>query len=220
MKVTLIICAALGLAGCAGEARAQAPAKPDFLYSNRFSVLFGLIQPVALSGGNVEVNYFTRRLSFDYSHGVSLDIPAVGDFKDNQLALHLPYSTGFGVGYRFSSFFDVRFEPKLHSWEVYAEGRDQVAGNRLAAFKTVTLGLGAYYRYMPFKNSDSKLLQGLTASTVIRYWQNVGSTQSSGEFGYVSEKTGKKELLQVPNIGITNTPIIVNVAVGYTFGGR
>ena len=69
-------------------------------------------------------------------------------------------------------------------------------------------------------NSNSKLLQGLTTSTNVRYWQNVGSTQSGDEFGFMGEKTGKKELLQVPNIGIANTPIIVNVAVGYTFGGR
>ena len=215
-----MICAALALAGSARAGLAQAIAKPDLLYSNRFSLLFGLIQPVALKGFNVEANYFTRRLSFDYSHGTSLNPPVVGDFKDNQLALYLPYSTGFGVGYRFSSFFDVRFEPKLHSWEVYAEGRDQVAGNRLAAFKTFTLGIGAYYRYMPFKNSNSKLLQGLTTSTSVRYWQNVGSTQSSDEFGFMSEKTGKKEVLKVPNIGIANTPLILNVAVGYTFGGR
>jgi hypothetical protein len=219
MKIKFLILV-LGVLLYATGAQAQATARPDLLYSNRFSLLFGLLQPVALKGYNVEVNYFTKRLSFDYSHGVSLDPPTVGDFKDNKLALHLPYSTGFGVGYRFSSFFDVRFEPKLHSWEVYAEGKDQVDGNRLAAFKTFTLGIGAYYRYMPFKNSDSKVLQGLTASSSVRYWQNVGSTQSSDEFSYFSEKTGKKELLKVPNIGVANTPIIINIGVGYTFGGK
>lgn len=220
MRIKIVVCAVLGLIGSGGQVGAQAPARPDLLYSNRFSLLFGLIQPVALGGFNVEANYFTKRLSFDYSHGVSLDIPVVGAFKDGQLALHLPYSTGFGVGYRFSSFFDVRFEPKLHRWEVYAEGRDQVGGNRLAAFNTYTLGIGAYYRYMPFKNSDSKLLQGLTTSSSVRYWRNVGSTQSGDEFSFANGKTGKAEQLKVPNIGFANTPLILNVAVGYTFGGR
>lgn len=210
------ICATLGVR----TAQAQRESRPDLLYSNRFSLLFGMLQPVALGGGNVEVNYFTKRLSFDYSHGFSLDPPVVGAFKDNKLALHLPYSTGFGIGYRLSSFFDVRFEPKLHSWEVYAEGKEQVAANRLAAFKTITLGIGAYYRYMPFKNSDSQALQGLTTSASVRYWQNVGSTPSNDEFQYASEKTGKNERLKVPNIGIANSPLILNIAVGYTFGGK
>ena len=90
-------------------------AQKELLYSNRFSILAGLIQPTALKGGNVELNYFTKRVSLDYSHGFSLNPPVVGDFKTQNVVLHLPISTGFGVGYRFNSFFDVRFEPKLHS---------------------------------------------------------------------------------------------------------
>lgn len=194
--------------------------KPELFYSNRFSILFGLLQPLALKGGNVEVNYSTKRMSFDYSHGFSLDPPVVGAFKDNKLALHIPYTTGFGVGYRFSSFFDVRFEPKLHSWEVYADNAEQVAKNRVAAFQTFTLGLGAYYRYMPFKNSTSVALQGITTNVSVRYWQNVGSSLSNDEFTYANPTTGKKETLKAPNIGLANTPLIVNFAIGYTFGGK
>ena len=194
--------------------------KPELFYSNRFSILFGLLQPLVLKGGNVEVNYSTKRMSFDCSHGFSLDPPVVGAFKDNKLALHIPYTTGFGVGYRFSSFFDVRFEPKLHSWEVYADNAEQVAKNRVAAFQTFTLGLGAYYRYMPFKNSTSVALQGITTNVSVRYWQNVGSSLSNDEFTYANPTTGKKETLKAPNIGLANTPLIVNFAIGYTFGGK
>jgi hypothetical protein len=199
---------------------AQTKPKQELLYSNRFSLLFGLIQPFALKGGNVELNYFTKRMSFDYSHGFSLDPPVVGVFKNNKLALHLPYSTGFGVGYRFSSFFDVRFEPKLHSWEVYADTKEQIATNRIAAFRTFTLGLGAYYRYMPFRNSTSQALQGITTNVSVRYWQNVGTTLSNDEFTYADPATGKKETIKAPNIGLANTPLIVNFAIGYTFGGK
>ena len=102
--------------------------KKDFLYSNRVSVLAGLIQPLVLKGGNIEVTYFTKRMSFDYSHGFLLSLSGatmVGDAKDQKLAYHLPYSTGFGIGYRFTSFFDVRVEPKIHSWEVYYDGETQ-----------------------------------------------------------------------------------------------
>ncbi|MBO0930998.1 hypothetical protein [Fibrella aquatilis] len=202
------------------SAVAQNAPRPSLLYSNRFSLLFGLQQPLVLGGGNVEINYFTKRMSFDYSHGFSLDIPVAGAFKDNRLALHLPYTTGFGIGYRFTSFFDVRFEPKLHSWEVYADNAEQSLANRIASFRTVTLGIGAYYRYMPFKNSTSPVLQGITTSSSLRWWQNVSSSQANDTFSYTNKATGKTEQLAVPNIGIANTPLIVNIAVGYTFGGK
>ena len=216
-KLVIAICAfAISTNAIAQTTRTR----QNLLYSNRFSLLFGLQQPLILGGGNVEINYFTKRMSFDYSHGFSLDLPVAGAFKDNRLALHLPYTTGFGVGYRFTSFFDVRFEPKLHSWEVYADGVDQSSANRISAFRTVTLGVGAYYRYMPFRNSPSPFLQGITTSSSIRYWQNVGSSQPDNTFSCTNKATGKTEVLKVPNIGIANTPLIVNIAVGYTFGGK
>ncbi len=197
-----------------------AQAKKELLYSNRFSILAGMIQPTLLKGGNIELNYFSKRMSFDYSHGFSLDPPVVGAFKNQNVVLHLPYSTGFGIGYRFTSFFDVRFEPKLHSWEVYQKGVVQNELNRINKFKTFSLGLGAYYRYMPFKNSENKFLQGITTSSSIRYWQNVGSTLSKDEFSYFNKTTNKTETLKAPNIGFANTPIIINVGIGYTFGGK
>jgi hypothetical protein len=189
-------------------------------YSNKFSILFGTIQPTALNGFNVELNYTTKRMIFDYSHGISLDPPTVGDFKTQKIALHIPTSTGFGIGYRISSFFDLRFEPKLHSWEFYNEGDIQNSNTIMTDFKTFTLGLGAYYRYMPFKASKSKALQGLTTSTSLRYWQNVGSTLRNDQYAYVNKLTNKSETLRAPNIGIANSPIIFNIAIGYTFGGK
>ena len=199
---------------------AQSAQKTELLYSNRFSILAGLIQPTALKGGNIEFNYFTKRVSFDYSHGFSLDPPVVGDFKTQNVVLHLPFSTGFGVGYRFNSFFDVRFEPKLHSWEVYHKDDAQTVSNKIKDFKTITFGFGAYYRYFPFKNSSNTFLQGITTSSSIRYWQNFGTTLRNDEFTYTNKISKKIETLKAPNIGLANSPIIINIAVGYTFGGK
>ena len=199
---------------------AQTKPKKDFLNSNKVSILFGLLQSIATDGFNIEFNYTTKRMIFDYSHGVSLDPPVVGDFKTQNVVLHIPTSTGFGIGYRFTQFFDVRFEPKLHSWEVYNKGDVQNEGNKIKDFKTFTLGIGAYYRYMPFKNSENKFLQGITTSTSIRYWQNVGTTLRNDEFSYLNKTTNKTETLKVPNIGIANSPIIFNIGIGYTFGGK
>ncbi len=202
------------------SAFAQTKNKKEFLYSNKFSLLFGMLQPTVAKGFNVEVNYTTKRLIFDYSHGISLDPPTAGDFKTQKIALHIPVTTGFGIGYRFSSFFDVRFEPKLHSWEIYNEGETQNSNTKIKEFKTFTLGFGAYYRYMPFKNSNSKFLQGITTSTSIRYWQNVGTTLRNDEFSYLSRTTNRTETLKAPNIGIANSPVIFNIAIGYTLGGK
>lgn len=205
---------------CASNSIAQSAKNNDLLYSNRFSILAGMIQLTALGGGNIELNYFTKRVSFDYSHGFSLNPPVVGDFKTQNVVLHLPYTTGFGVGYRFNSFFDLRFEPKLHSWEVYQKDAEQTVANKIIDFHTITLGLGAYYRFFPFKNSENDILQGITISSSLRYWQNVGTTLRNDEFSYFNKISNKTETLKAPNIGLANSPIIINIAVGYTFGGK
>ena len=196
---------------------AQTEEKKEFLYSNKFSIMAGLIQPIALRGGNVELNWTTKRMIFDYSHGFNLNPPSGGDFKAQQVVLHLPYSTGFGIGYRITSFFDVRFEPKLHSWEVYYKDSEQTPANKIKAYKTFTLGLGAYYRYFPFRNSRHTVLQGITTATSLRFWPNIGSTLSHDKFTYANAITGNTETQKAANIGMANTPIIFNVSVGYTF---
>jgi hypothetical protein len=201
-------------------AQAQNTAKEPFLYSNKVSVLFGLLQPTVAKGFNIEVNYFTKRMAFDYSHGISLDPPVVGDYLDQKLALHIPFTTGFGIGYRFNSFLDLRFEPKLHHFQLFNKDDAQTDANKIADFKTITFGLGLYYRYFPFKNSDNKFLQGITTSTSLRYWQNFGTTLRNDEINYVNKGSKKMETLKAPNIGIANSPIIFNIAVGYTFGGK
>ncbi|TAE82085.1 MAG: hypothetical protein EAY81_09320 [Bacteroidetes bacterium] len=200
--------------------QAQTESKKDLLYSHKFSIVAGLIQPLALQGGNIEATYTTKRMIFDYSHGFNLNPPSSGDYKTQNVVLNIPFSTGFGIGYRINSFLDIRFEPKLHSWEVYDKDASQTSTNRIKDYKTFTLGVGIYYRYFPFKNSKSKGLQGITTATSIRWWQNVGSTLSNDEFSYNNKTTGKKETLKAANIGIGNTPIIFNISVGYTFGGK
>lgn len=200
----------------------ETKAKKEFLYSNRVSVLAGLIQPMVLKGGNVEVTYFTKRMSFDYSHGFLLNMSGatvVGDAKDQKLAYHLPYSTGFGIGYRFTSFFDIRVEPKMHSWEVYYDGETQNQNNLIKSYKTYSVGLGAYYRYMPFHKKDN-WLQGITTSTSARWWPNVGSSLRDDKFTYHNKFSNKDETLKASNIGIAGSQFLFNISIGYTFGGK
>ncbi|MBL7910547.1 MAG: hypothetical protein JNJ41_05805 [Bacteroidia bacterium] len=196
--------------------------KKDFLYSNRFSVLAGLIQPMILKGGNIEMTYFSKKISFDYSHGFLLNMSGstmVGDAKAQKLAYHLPYSTGFGIGYRLTSFFDIRIEPKIHSWEVYYDGETQNKVNLIKSYKTYSLGLGAYYRYMPFRKKDG-WLQGITTSTSLRWWPNIITSLKDDKFTYHNKITNKDETLRASNIGIAGSQFLFNISIGYTFGGK
>jgi hypothetical protein len=213
IAITLLTLSTMGL-------YAQPEKKKELLYSNKFSVLAGLIQPLALGGGNIEVNYTSKRMIFDYSHGFNLNPPSAGAFKDQKVELKLPFSTGFGIGYRINSFLDIRFEPKLHSFEVYYKDESKTDANKIKDYKTFTLGAGLYYRYFPFRNRSSKFLQGITTSASIRWWQNVGSTLSNDEFSYDNKLTRKKETQKAANIGFGNTPLVMNIGIGYTFGGK
>ncbi len=73
---------------------------------------------------------------------------------------------------------------------------------------------------MPFKNSENKILQGITTSTSLRWWQNVSNTTDKNDFTYFNKTTNKTETLKIPNIGIADSPIIFNIGIGYTFGGK
>jgi len=190
--------------------------KKELLYSNRISFLAGLIQPLVLKGGNIEVTYFSKNMSFDYSHGFSLDMSGgtvTGDTKTQKLAYHLPYSTGFGIGYRITSSFDVRVESKMHSWEVYYDGEYQNKSTLIKSYKTYSLGLGAYYRYMPFHNKEG-WVKGITTSTSLRWWPNVASSLKNNELIYYNRLTNKDETLKASNIGIAGSQFLVNLSIG------
>ncbi len=51
-------------------------------------------------------------------------------------------------------------------------------------------------------------------------WENVATSLSKDEFTYSNRNTNKTETLKAPNIGFVNTPVILNVAIGYTFEGK
>ena len=186
--------------------------------TNRVNVLFGLNQPLA-NGFNVEGNLFYKRFVFDYSHGVSLNFSnqmLVGQEKTQQLAVHIPYTTGFGVGYRFNEWFNLRAEPKWHRFELYYEGDAQTIDNRIVAYNTFSLGIGAYFNWQPFKKRRN-FLKGIMVAPSLRYWPRL-STNLPDDFTYQNRITGQTEALNAMQVGIANTPWIFNVSVGYTFG--
>jgi hypothetical protein len=181
------------------------------------ALLFGLNQPLLLNGFNAEINYFTPKFVFDYSHGVSLELFNTllpEDVQKQNLAAHLPYSTGLGIGYRFTRFLNLRVEPKWHRFEMYYNGEIHTPASQIIAYNTFTLGIGLYGRWIPFKNSP-RFLKNFMIAPSIRYWPNVSSSLSNNQFIYNNKFTGETETLQALNIGAVNTPWVMNISIGY-----
>ena len=184
-------------------------------------LLAGTIQPFLLQGGNVELDFYTKKMVFNYSHGFSLDMNSelgttAGDIKEQGLALNIPYSSGFGIGYRLNKYFDIRVEPKMHKFKVYYDGFDNnIDGNLVTSYNTITVGIGGYFRLKPFENKES-WVNGIFTSTSLRYWPKVYTSLEGNKEEYFNRISASQETHKASNIGIANTPIIFNLAVGYS----
>jgi hypothetical protein len=181
------------------------------------ALLTGLIQPLLLGGGNLELDLYWGRLVIGYSHGFLLNLQGdtvVGEAAQQGLAFHLPYSTGLSVGYRFLPWLDARLEGKVHRFEV----RDEGTGTPRFDYTTVTLGVGVYAQYHPFRDfgvQADEWLGGFLILCSVRYWPNLWTSLPNDEIDYDHPLLGEVEH-HAANIGIANTPLIVNVSVGYS----
>lgn len=200
---------------------AQNNKSEENLHKNEFAILFGLSQPILARGFNIEVNYFTKNWVFDYSHGISLELEGnalTGDMKNQQLVAHIPFTTGFGIGFRYKSikWLNFRIEPKIHRFEIYYASDIQNTQNRIVSYDTFTLGLGWYAKLHPFKNQNN-FLRGIMVAPSVRWWPNVASSLSENQISYFNEKTQRNEVHQALKIGFANTSFFFNISVGYAF---
>jgi hypothetical protein len=185
----------------------------------KINVLFGLSQPILAHGFNIEGNYVYHRFIFDYSHGVSLDFKdntANSELKRQGVAVHMPYTTGFGLGYRLREWLNIRVEPKWHRFEFYYENELQNKSTEITAYNTFSLGLGLYGSYQPFKKKDN-FLKGFIISPSIRYWPTVSSSLKGNKFTYVNKNTATTEEIKTLDPGFSFTPLVINVSLGYSF---
>ncbi|SMF68470.1 hypothetical protein [Pseudobacteriovorax antillogorgiicola] len=144
--------------------------------ASEINIVSGLSQPLVVNGGNLEINYLTENLIFEYSHGWSLDFAAHGGLaqteaeNDQNLELFLPYSTGGGIGYRLSKQFNARLEYKEHYYEVNRKNSDE-------SFQYITrsLGIGLYWEWQPWQNM-------LLIVPSLRYWPNLNSSLAGDKF--------------------------------------
>ncbi len=191
----------------------------DWKNDTKVSVLFGLTQPIFASGFNIEGNFIHKRLIFDYSHGASLDFDGelvTDELQRQGVAVKVPYTTGFGLGYRIREWVNLRVEPKWHRNEYYYEGETQNEANLIAADNTFSLGLGLYGFYQPFRQQDN-FLKGITVNPSVRFWPVVSSSFEDDQFSYINKNTGGPEVLKTLDPGVGFTPWVINLGVGYTF---
>ncbi len=207
----------------AADSAASAEADPArFDPRQSLALHFGLLQPFILGGANVELDFRYRRLVVAYSHGWSLDVPTTGAMRDQHLVQHVPITTGLGVGIqhyfpRANVVMDVRAELKFHRFEFALENAAGDARRDLVDYATVTLGGGAYATWYPFATQASAV-RGLALSLSVRVWPRIHSTLNGDRLEYANETTGRTETHRAADIGVANTPVIVNLSVGYAFG--
>jgi hypothetical protein len=195
-------------------ARAQ-----DWKAETKVNVLFGLSQPLVTHGFNFEFNYIHKRLIIDFSQGVALEFTSglvTSDLRRQGVNVHMPWTTGFGVGYRFTSWLNLRAEPKWHRFEFYYANPLKYPTTEITAYNSFTMGLGLYGSFQPFKNKEN-FLKGILISPSIRYWPTVASTLKSNQFDYYNRHTGKNEEIRTVGPGIGLTPLVINVSIGYSF---
>lgn len=181
------------------------------------NLLFGLNQPL-LGGFNIEGNVASKKIIFDYSHGVSLNFNnEILDEtnKSQNLAVHVPWTTGFGIGYRFNNWLNLRAEPKWHKFELYYDGETQIQQNQIEEYTTFSMGLGLYANVKPFKNQDN-FLSGFMIAPSIRWWPRVSSSLTDNSFNYYNKTLDQNFTHEALEVGVNNTPLILNMSIGYS----
>lgn len=157
------------------------------LNSNTFSIMAGISQPLALGGANLAVTYTTDKFYFEYSHGAFLKYHnsngvAMTDEEKMQFeTLNVPFSTGGGVGYRFSTNGQLFWELKLHKFEFGGANSPQLE------YKTFEMGPALSYRF--FVNRRKSIF----FEPVVRYWFTaavLGNGDFEGKFVQVNKDDG------------------------------
>ena len=207
-------CAAVSVwllaAALTAPARAEAPAKPSSAANpnpgleQKFSVMAGLSQWLLLRGGNLAVEFKTGRFAFEVSHGQGLDLNQLGGFalssaeRDDDTRVRVPWTTGFGVGYRITENLHLLVEFKAHHYEVRAS-----QGASVVNYTTFSIGPGVFYSIYLSKH--------LFLQPNLRFWPNVASTLENGRTT-LERCDGTSYEHQAHDFGFFG-----NVSLGYSF---
>jgi hypothetical protein len=168
------------------------------------SAMLGLVQWTLLRGGNVAAEYKVGRLAFEISHGQGLDLNQSGgvalspDERRAGAQVRVPWTTGFGVGYRIFENLHVLLEFKAHHFDV--TGRDSAAA---VSYTTFSVGPGVFYSVY--------LTKGLFLEPNVRFWPTVASTLP-GNAAFLRQPDGTVYEHHAHDWGL-----FANVNLGYSF---
>jgi len=181
--------------------------KKELRYSKKFTLGTDLVQPFLLGGFNINVTYMTNRWVFDHSHGMSLEIRdflQTDEQKSLNAKIELSWTTGPGIGYRFTDNLDARLDFKAHKTKA-----DLLNGEQKLNYTQFTIGPGIFYRiYLGEKTGF-----GLEGSA--RYWFDLGNNLDNldgDDFNFVDGLGNNRKFDTNISSGIG-----VNIALIYTF---
>lgn len=163
----LLLTSTHAIAEAAPEEPISEPAQPGL--ERKFSVMAGMTQWLLFRGGNLAVEAKLGRVALEISHGQGLDLNQVpwlalsGDERSHDAHVYVPWTTGFGIGYRITENLHVLVEAKAHRFEV--TGSSPAAK---ASYTTFSVGPSVFYSVYVYK--------GLFLQPNIRFWPNVAST--------------------------------------------
>ncbi|MBC7920989.1 MAG: hypothetical protein H7Z75_07830 [Ferruginibacter sp.] len=187
------------------DARAQEKTKVPFKYANTFTIGAKLVQPVIFGGFNINgVYYAGNRFTLEYSHGGLLNYPdytKTEEQKAQGAKISVPWTTGFGVGYRLTPTLDARMEFKAHRFKVEFDNTPVKT-----KYTTYTVGPGLYYRQYLGKKT------GFNLELSSRYWFDVASSLPDDQFVYATQ-TDQVRSHEAVKMGLS-----FNLGIGYTFG--
>ncbi|WP_046242297.1 porin family protein [Hymenobacter terrenus] len=201
----LVTAAVLCLTAAHAHAQTESRPQKQLPYGNTFTLGAKLVQPILLGGFNLNGVYYAKnRLTLEYSHGGFLKYPSSlsnSEQKAQGATIKVPWTTGFGVGYRLAPTLDIRMEVKAHRYNVtFADTKAE------AKYTTYTLGPGIYYRRYLGKKT------GLNVELSTRYWYDVATSLKDDKFTFTDNRDVTKTHEAV-KMGLS-----YNLGIGYTFG--
>ena len=171
---------------------------------NKLSVMAGLTQWVLFRGGNLAVEAKLGRVALEVSHGQGLDLNQVpslalsSDERSHGAHVYVPWTTGFGVGYRITENLHLMLEAKAHHYEV--SGSDRAVS---ASYTTFSVGPSVFYSIYVYK--------GLFLQPNVRFWPNIASTLAGNKVS-LKQSDGSVYEHQAHAFGL-----FANVNLGYSF---
>lgn len=161
---------------------------------------YGLSQPILTHGFNAAVEVRYERLVLTYSHGQGLDYTAfeTPTEKAAGATVHMPWTTGGGIGVLLIDELWALADFKVHHFEV-----DTPMDH--GQYTTVTIGAELGWRFFVWK--------GFNLAVVGRYWPNVYST--SGRGLALRDRNGTPFLDAPAEQGASGW--LANVLVGWAF---